>query len=325
MARDWIDRMTYADFAEGFSVGEPQKAEDRSYLASNETKFSGVIDRIMMEAGNSPLYFMGVIGRVDRGFHYISTLNPERSFLFDIAMEPVHHLGLRLCAFDGAADIREYLMNMRSMGKDGRRKIIECDSLDRSLKMLRDYEPNPFDLVGQGMDFAGMLGYDQDKITPDLMRILTDAGFRKEAAVACINHYGRLQAMALQDKDLLRNCWQHPPNFKRVKDAALDGRVRGFNADLLHGFSHTADLLREDHDIKNLVLYISKIPDAIRLQLAWQLKVKGQKVGDLEFNRIVDNAVHDTLEAMLDPLADKLDRLWVVSSHNDENRIIGTK
>jgi hypothetical protein len=322
MGKEDIDRMTYAEFARRFSVGEPQEAGHRFYLAPNETRFSDVIDRVKAEAGGVPLHYMGVIGGVDMDFHYISALDPEHSFLFDLAREPVHYLGLRLRAFEDAADVGEYFMNLAAVAKADRKGFIKADSMEMFLRLLRWYKTEPGAITSQGSGFMRALGY--KNLTPDIVRTFFDAGFRKEAAMACVRYFGRLQSLTREGDDQLSNCWQHH-NFRRVQKAALEGRVRAFNADLLCGFGRTAELLRVDYDIRNLVLYISNIPDALWLQLAHDIRAKDSKVGDAEFEKVVHEAVNDTLDATLGPLAERVERLWVIASHHEENRIIGTK
>jgi hypothetical protein len=174
-------------------------------------------------------------------------------------------------------------------------------------------------IAGQGADFMRRLGY-VTKEDDDLL-LLQERGdvffnpyFKRDAAIGIARYMERVLSGG-RDEGICS--WLFNPNFARLQEMARDNRIRGFNVDLFEqGFTDNAELLIDEYGIRNLVLYVCNIPECLDMQYRHAFKGDSAKA---------DAAMSAALDNVLDPLAAKVDRLWVIDSRAEKNRVLCTK
>ncbi len=309
MDSDTIDGLTFAEFQKAFSEGETNEYLCNFYKAPNETQFSDVLNRINQERDTSrPLYYMGVVGGVDMDLNYIAGLAPERSFLFDISERPIAYLGLRLAMFAGADTIGDYYLNLMGVHEDDREGFWNINSNEEMMKALNAYHLDPKHVFSRTLQAVKALGYDAP-LPEHLGDVFFEPEIRRDMAKACLKYIG----MMLQDKEA-HNSWLVRPNFDVARIKALDGSVKGFNADLFTGFPKAAERLSSAYGMEQLVVYISNVPE-----IAGRKQRKG--TGPVTDPRPVEERLRETFGDW----TEQLDKLWLVDSRLNRNRIIGGK
>jgi hypothetical protein len=315
-----LDQMKYAEFAEAFSVGEPRVSTNRFYAAPNETKCADVVKEIRKDLPqDAVLHYVGVSSSGDRNLDYIASLGAERGFLFDFAAKPRHYLGLRLCLLQDGKIGTEHFMDMLGLKDDEREELRASQSIDETIRLMKrmdiDKKLLASRLAGQGANFMRRLGYttkgDED---PMLLQergdVFYNPEFRREAAIDIARYMERIFSGG---RDEFMCSWFFGPNFAKLQKMARGNHIRGFNADLFNGFVDQAEILIDEYQMKNLVLYISNIPEILDTRYHEEFGGDRQKVVD---------ALSRDLDSVFEPLAKKVDRLWVVDSMAEKNRVL---
>jgi hypothetical protein len=313
-----LDILTYRMFIEemAFRHEEPVQKDICQFMAAtneggfstSEREFSDVIEKIREQDPNE-LSFMGVAGGVDMVFNYLVNFPFGRAFMFDIDEEALAYLGLRLCLFGDVDNSFEYYLNMLCVGDKEKDDFWLTQNHDQLVEMIRPYQPDPQRVAKQGEDFMKKLGYDPGNLAID--EIFLDTDFRKRAVIEVIKYVRSL-----------RHDWTEPyswffgVNLKKLKEFAfvegaeglnLSNRIRAFKADFYNKFRNIAEELIEAYGIKNLVVYTSNIAE-----------IESRISKDHTPRRAVD---------VLEPLAEKLDKLWFIYSKKRErvNRVVEYK
>jgi len=298
-----IDRLSYADFLERFSRGVEEEERSRFYAAPNEYSFSEISDKIRQDCGKSRLHYIGIIGGVDTDFNYIARLDPEKAFLFDISDKQIAYLGLRLCLLESSSDAGDYYLEMMCASEAEKEFVREkLDDNGGFRGFLRQHVIDMNRLEEQGDRFIERLGYSRD--APHIEEVFFDPVFRKRAMRECVRYVENLA-----DHDEAMRSWISHNGFNRIKEAAREDRIRGFQADIVDGLEDSVKRIIHAEDIDNLVMYISNVRE-------WKSEPSrkdGSQVGQ------------DSLKCVLDHISDMVKNMWVIESRFSENRIFGKK
>ncbi|MBW2999312.1 hypothetical protein KY339_01460 [Candidatus Woesearchaeota archaeon] len=312
-----LDSMTYAMFVEEMKFRHKEPPQEDICLfkaATNEGDFSEAVDRIRMSSQDMELFFMGVMGSGDMVLNYMANIPFKLAFLFDKDDKPIANLGLRLCLFGDVNNSLDYYLNMLCVGDNERSDFLltqNNDDLnyDELLKKIRLYQPDPQRVAKQGEDFMKKLGYTPGNLAID--EVFLDTDFRKMAVIEIIKYAQRMRYDWTEPYS-----WFFGENLKKLKEFALVGgadglnlsnRIRAFKADFYNKFENVAEELIDAYGIKNLVIYISNIAE-----------IESRISKDHNPRRVIH---------VLEPLAEKLNKLWFIYSKRRDttNRVIEHK
>lgn len=260
MDKETIDSFSFARFAEEFSIKVPGTEDSpqrfRFGRVPGVTDFRSMVSRI--DAAMLPeLYFMGVIGSVDKVFSYIANLNPRKSFLFDSNEHRVLYLGLRTAILKHSKKVSDSYFRM-----------IQADqAIQKELLKMEEYERK---------GFINLIDLDGDAIEKHGRKLLRELGFEHPSGYVSRLFTGRpddpgfglrrhfanetLESIARAEQKLGSDmAWTEKRKFSMMWQYAVSNRIRGFRADLSDGFSDTAKMIIDAYGIKNLAVYISNI------------------------------------------------------------------
>jgi hypothetical protein len=259
MEQDTVDKFTFAKFAEEFSIKLPEQDTNtfRFGKVPGVYTFQDVVSRIE-DARLPDLYFMGVIGSVDKVFSYVANLNPKRAFLFDEKPQRIPHLGLRLSVLKHSKKVSDNYLNMICADPEAKKLLLNMDR-DEMLAFINNLlDVNPDEVVRQGSGFLEDLGYEHpSRYIQELFRgSAEDTKFsqRRHFAVECFQSMEKAEKRF--GKDL---AWTRRGNFTKMWQYAWSNKIKGFYSDLYDGFRGTAKMIVEAYGIRNLAVHISNI------------------------------------------------------------------
>ncbi len=312
-----INEMTYGEFDRQYSDKETKPYLCPFYFSSNEDKFSDVVDALSQERLSdvvgeigderrcASVHFMGVVGGVDMAWNYIAALQPERSFLFDISTKPILYHGLRMDALRGAKRLEDYYGNLLCMTDEEKKYLGTVKGSDKLWEIISDYEPDMVRFAESCRQTARNLGYDE--ITDAVSEVLLDMTFRKKSVHRSISYAN----MLIGQRKVMQS-WMVGPNFRRLVEQAEAGQVKASRKDLFNSFSGFADNMVDTYGIKNLVIYLSNVPEMLG-----NIKRKGA-------SKVISDSrpINERLQTVIEIFENKLDRLWLIDSRLNKNRII---
>lgn len=270
------------------------------YFASNEYNIKDPVAWISAHSKGKPLYLMGIIGGGDTALSYVSALQPQRAFFFDISDKAVSYLGLRLSLMKDAKNVSEYLLDMLCVRPEHRNDFFNVSGDAALRQRIRSYTSDYVGIAMQGLGFMKGHGFDTSDVNSE---VFYDPNFRKRAAVECVRYMQHIQENGEKE-----HSWIDTNNYESLRRSVQENRIKAFRSDYFGGFKTSAQTLIQLYDIRNLVVYLSNFTD-----ICQRAPTKDQQFDNCQ-----------KVKAVLDPLSELVDKMWVIDSRKVDgtNRIV---
>jgi len=248
------DCMNFTQFSERFKRGLITGRKGADIEREPSEGFWQRADFILEHMVDKPIFYAAPIGGVDDAFNYISALDPERAFLFARSEREVAYLGVRLCLFAAADQMSQYYLNLLNADNEEARNIWAVEDPSRLVRNVEAFEVQLGRSAVQGNHFMQALGIKNP--SPSYADVLFEPEFKKAEAVRGVRRLVR----TAEDENFNRT-WLFPTNYKRVKEKAFAGNIRGFAAEFPHGLTQRLQELADIYGIEQLVLDLSCFDD----------------------------------------------------------------